>query len=115
MMNGLVKYDDVVKLVRQVCMELLDKCAYHYDEDLQEEVYSDMREVNMLLQWNKKMLNGLNELNDKGCDGVYIEGLSLPTDRPLLLKINPDGSVNSTVYNGYQRYKVYRYEEDGTT
>lgn len=28
--------------------------------------------------------------------GVYIKGMEMPTNEPLIVKINPDGSVSTT-------------------
>lgn len=36
---------------------------------------------------------------------VLIKGMEMPT-KPLIVKINPDGSVNSTYGNGYKKYEA---------
>ena len=38
--------------------------------------------------------------------GVYIAGMELPKNEPLLVKINPDGSVSTTAKNGYKKYEA---------
>lgn len=73
MMNGLVKYDDVIKLVQKVCLELLDQCEHHYDEELQDEVYSNTKEVDLILQSNKKLRNGLKALEMKHGRWIFEE------------------------------------------
>ena len=37
---------------------------------------------------------------------LYIDGMDLPKDKPVTVKINPDGTVNSTASNGYQKYRA---------
>lgn len=37
---------------------------------------------------------------------LLIRGMELPKDEPLLVKINPDGSVSTTAKNGYKKYKA---------
>ena len=37
--------------------------------------------------------------------GVYIN-MEMPKNEPLLVKINPDGSVSNTVKNGYKKYEA---------
>lgn len=36
--------------------------------------------------------------------GVYIKGMEMPKDKPLIIKINPDGAVSSTFDNDYRKY-----------
>ena len=36
---------------------------------------------------------------------IYIKGLDLPKE-PMIVKINPDGSVSSTAKNGYRKYEA---------
>ena len=37
---------------------------------------------------------------------ILIRGMELPKNEPLLVKINPDGSVSTTAKNGYKKYKA---------
>lgn len=37
--------------------------------------------------------------------GVYID-MEMPKNEPLLVKINPDGSVSTTAKNGYKKYEA---------
>lgn len=64
-MNGLVKYDDVIKLIRETGRELLDECEWHYDEELQDEVYTDAKEVDMILGYNKRLREKLKALKEE--------------------------------------------------
>ena len=45
--------------------------------------------------------------------GIYISGMEMPTDEPLLVKINPDGSVSTTARNGYKKYTAVPVPEHG--
>lgn len=61
-MNGLVKYEDVIKLIRETGRELLDECEWHYDEELQDDVYNDTKEVDMILKYNKRLRDKLRAM-----------------------------------------------------
>ena len=37
---------------------------------------------------------------------ILIRGMELPKNEPLLVKINPDGSVSTTAKNGYKKYEA---------
>lgn len=36
--------------------------------------------------------------------GILIHGLDLPENEPLIVKINPDGTVSTTWKNNYKKY-----------
>ena len=38
--------------------------------------------------------------------GIYLPNMEIPKNEPLLVKINPDGSVSTTARNGYRKYKA---------
>ena len=35
---------------------------------------------------------------------ILIKGMDMPKNEPLLIKLNPDGSVSTTAKNGYRKY-----------
>ena len=37
---------------------------------------------------------------------VLICGMEMPKNAPLIVKINPDGSVSTTAKNGYKKYEA---------
>ena len=37
---------------------------------------------------------------------ILIKGMDMPKNEPLLVKINPDGSVSTTAKNGYKKYEA---------
>ena len=39
--------------------------------------------------------------------GIYIKGMEMPKDKPLIIKINPDGAVSSTFDNDYRKYEAF--------
>ena len=45
--------------------------------------------------------------------GVYIKGMEIPKNEPLLVKINPDGSVSTTAKNGYKKYEAVTVQAHG--
>jgi len=38
--------------------------------------------------------------------GIYIPDMEMPTNEPMLVKINPDGSVSTTAKNNYRKYEA---------
>lgn len=45
--------------------------------------------------------------------GIYIKGFEMPTNEPLIVKINPDGSVSTTWKNNYKKYEAVHVPEHG--
>jgi len=45
--------------------------------------------------------------------GVYIPDMEMPKNEPLLVKINPDGSVSTTAKNGYKKYEAVHIPPHG--
>lgn len=37
---------------------------------------------------------------------ILIRGMKMPKTEPLLVKINPDGSVSTTAKNGFKKYEA---------
>ena len=37
---------------------------------------------------------------------ILIRGMEMPKTEPLLVKINPDGSVSTTAKNGFKKYEA---------
>ena len=37
---------------------------------------------------------------------ILLRGMEMPTNEPMLVKINPDGSVSTTAKNGYKKYEA---------
>lgn len=44
---------------------------------------------------------------------IYIQGMEMPKNKPLLVKINPDGSVSTTARNGYRKYEAVSVQPHG--
>lgn len=44
---------------------------------------------------------------------VLIKGVEMPTDEPLLVKINPDGTVSTTARNNYKKYEAVELPPHG--
>lgn len=45
--------------------------------------------------------------------GVYIKGMEMPKNEPMLVKINPDGSVSTTAKNNYRKYEAIPVPDHG--
>lgn len=44
---------------------------------------------------------------------ILIKGVKMPRDEPLLVKINPDGTVSTTWKNGYKKYDAVELPPHG--
>lgn len=44
---------------------------------------------------------------------VLIKGMEMPKNEPLLVKINPDGTVSTTWKNNYKKYKAIPVPDHG--
>lgn len=44
---------------------------------------------------------------------ILIKGMEMPKNEPLLVKINPDGSVSTTAKNGYKKYEAVHIPPHG--
>ena len=44
---------------------------------------------------------------------ILIKNIKMPTDEPLLVKINPDGTVSTTARNNYKKYDAVELPPHG--
>jgi hypothetical protein len=44
---------------------------------------------------------------------ILIKGMEMPKNEPMLVKINPDGSVSTTAKNGYKKYEAVHIPPHG--
>ena len=44
---------------------------------------------------------------------IVIMGMKMPKDEPLLVKINPDGTVSTTASNNYKKYEAVELPPHG--
>ena len=44
---------------------------------------------------------------------ILIKGVKIPRDEPLMVKINPDGTVSTTWKNGYKKYDAVELTPHG--
>ena len=44
---------------------------------------------------------------------ILIKGMEMPTNEPLIVKINPDGSVSTTWKNNYKKYEAVPVPDHG--
>ena len=45
--------------------------------------------------------------------GIYIKSMEMPMNEPMLVKINPDGSVSTTAKNNYRKYEAIPVPDHG--
>ena len=45
--------------------------------------------------------------------GIYIPGMEMPKDGPLIFKINTDGTISTTWKNGYKKYTAIPVPDHG--
>lgn len=44
---------------------------------------------------------------------ILVKGIKIPKDEPLLVKINPDGTVSTTARNNYKKYNAVELPPHG--
>lgn len=44
---------------------------------------------------------------------ILVKGIKIPKDEPLLVKINPDGTVSTTARNNYKKYDAVELPPHG--
>ena len=60
--NSLIKRQDAIDLVRDVCDAIMSGCDSHYDSETGDEVYNDILEVDAILKCNKEIRIALANL-----------------------------------------------------
>ena len=60
--NDLISRQEALTLVRDVCDAIMSCCGSHYDEEVEDEVYDDIREVDAILKCNKEIRIALKNL-----------------------------------------------------
>ena len=61
-MSELIDKQAALDLVRDKCLEILDRCDSHYDVDVEDYVYDDPAIFNTILTCNKEIRNALSEM-----------------------------------------------------
>lgn len=51
-----------IDLVRDICNAIMCECESHYDDEVRDEVYEDVREVDAILKCNKRIRKALRNL-----------------------------------------------------
>jgi hypothetical protein len=61
-MSELIDKQAALELVRDKCLEILDRYDSHYDVDVEDYVYDDPAVFNTILTCNKEIRNALSEM-----------------------------------------------------
>ena len=61
-MDDLIRRQDALGLVRDVCDAIMSCCGSHYDEETEDEVYDDILEVDAILKCNKEIRIALKNM-----------------------------------------------------
>ena len=61
-MRELIDKESALDLVRDKCLEILDRCDSHYDVDVEDYVYDEPAVFNTILTCNKEIRNALSEM-----------------------------------------------------
>ena len=64
-MSDLVSKDSVIELVKKTSMEILEQCKDHYDSEIDDYVYDDIREVATILKLNKAIQNAIKNMESE--------------------------------------------------
>ena len=61
-MDDLISRQAAIDLVKDVCDAIISCCGSHYDEETDDEVYDDIREIDAILKCNKEMRIALKNM-----------------------------------------------------
>ena len=61
-MDDLISRQAAIDLVKDVCDAIMSCCGSHYDEETDDEVYDDIREIDAILKCNKEMRIALKNI-----------------------------------------------------
>ena len=64
-MSDLVSKDFVIDLVKKTSMEVLEQCKNHYDPEIDDYVYDDIREVDAILKLNKAIQAAIKNMGSE--------------------------------------------------
>ena len=60
--NDCISRQAAIDLVKNVCDAIMSCCGSHYDEDTDDEVYDDVREIDAILKCNKEIRIALKNM-----------------------------------------------------
>lgn len=72
-MIGLIDKEAALFLVRETCLEILDRCDSHYDVDIEDYVYDDMSVPNAIIACKEKVSDVID--NMEPIDAIPVEWL----------------------------------------
>lgn len=61
--NNFIDRDKAIELVKNTCSMIMLHCHNHYDKEVNDYVYDDIREVDAILKCNKYICKALREMN----------------------------------------------------
>ena len=91
-MDDLIRRQDALGLVRDVCDAIMSCCGSHYDEETEDEVYDDILEVDAILKCNKEIRIALKNMPSAQPEIVRCKDC---THRPTL---DEDGELSFPTY-----------------
>ena len=88
-MDDLIRRQDALGLVRDVCDAIMSCCGSHYDEETEDEVYDDILEVDAILKCNKEIRIALKNMPSARPEQRWIPcSERLPDTTDFVLTIN---------------------------
>ena len=67
-MSDLVSKDSIINLVKRIAIEVLEQCKCHYEPEIEDYVYDDIREVDAVLKFNKAIQDAINNMeSERSC------------------------------------------------
>ena len=64
-MSDLVSKDSIINLVKRTAIEILEQCKCHYEPEIEDYVYDDIREVDAVLKFNKAIQAAINNMESE--------------------------------------------------
>ena len=69
----LIERQAAIDLVRDVCSAIMCECESHYDNEVGDEVYEDIREVDAILRCNKRIRKALRNMSSAESEIICCE------------------------------------------
>lgn len=64
-MSDLVSKDSIIDLVKKTSIEILGQCKNHYEPEIDDYVYDDIREVDAILKLNKAIQDAIKNMESE--------------------------------------------------
>ena len=104
-----------IELVKDVCDAIMSGCESWYDPETEDEVYTDIREVDAILKCNKEVriaLRNMPSVQPKRIRGRWIPVTenTLPDKKRVVVVCGEKGTWDYGMYRGYCNSNIHLWE-----